>query len=100
MDARRKLAQTGLITVALAVSPEGKQASGIDIATIGIPLEEDMEAFVAEAQVDAAKALTALKGDRRRDREAVAEAVRLAVRRCGHRWIGKKPAVQVMLRAH
>jgi ribonuclease J len=100
MAARRKLAQTGLITVALAVSPEGKQASGIDIATIGIPLEEDMEAFVAEAQVDAAKALTVLKGDRRRDREAVAEAVRLAVRRCGHRWIGKKPAVQVMLRAH
>jgi len=100
MAARRKLAQTGLITVALAVSLEGKQASGIEIATIGIPLDEDMEAFVAEAQVDAAKALTVLKGDRRRDREAVAEAVRLAVRRCGQRWIGKKPAVQVMLRAH
>ena len=100
MAARRKLAQTGLITVALAVSPEGKQASGVDIATIGIPLEEDMEAFVAEAQVDAAKALTALKGDRRRDRHAITEAVRLAVRRCGQRWIGKKPAVQVMLRAH
>jgi ribonuclease J len=100
MGARRKLAQTGLITVALAVSNEGKQASGIDIATIGIPLEEDMDAFIAEAQIDVAKALTVLKGDRRRDREAVAEAVRQAVRKGAHRWIGKKPAVQVMLRTH
>ena len=100
MGARRLLAQTGLITVALAVSTEGKQASGIDIATIGIPLEEDMDAFVAEAQVDVAKALTVLKGDRRRDREAIAEAVRQALRKCGHRWFGKKPAVQVMLRTH
>ena len=100
LAARRRLSQSGLITVALAVGPEGKQASGIEIATIGIPLEEDMEAFVAEAQVDAARALTDLKGDRRRDRGAIAEAVRLAVRRTGHRWIGKKPMVQVMLRGH
>ncbi len=100
LAARRRLSQTGLITVALAVGPEGKQASGVDIATIGIPLEEDLEAFVAEAQVDTAKALTDLKGDKRRNREAIAEAVRLAVRRTAQRWIGKKPVVQVMLRAH
>ena len=100
MGARRKLAQTGLITVALAVSTEGKQASGIDIATIGIPLEEDMDAFIAEAQIDVAKALTVLKGDRRRNRDAIADAVRLAMKKCAHRWIGKKPAVQVMLRTH
>lgn len=99
MAARRKLAQYGLVTVALAVGLDGKQLSPIDIASIGIPLEEDMEAFVAEAQVDAAEALAKLKGDRRRDRGAVAECVRLAVRRCAQRWIGRKPVVQVMLRA-
>ncbi|EGD58909.1 beta-lactamase-like protein [Novosphingobium nitrogenifigens DSM 19370] len=97
--ARRKLAQLGLVTVALAVNLEGKQVSPIDVATIGIPLDEDMEAFIAEAQVDASEAVRGLKGDRRRDRLAVAEAVRLAVRRCAYRWIGKKPVVQVMLRA-
>jgi ribonuclease J len=100
MAARRRLSQTGLVTVALAVSPEGKQTSGVEIATIGVPLEEDLEAFVAEAQVDTAKALTDLKGDKRRNREAIAEAVRVAVRRTAQRWIGKKPVVQVMLRAH
>jgi len=100
MAARRRLSQTGLVTVALAVSSEGKQTSGVEIATIGVPLEEDLEAFVAEAQVDTAKALTDLKGDKRRNREAIAEAVRVAVRRTAQRWIGKKPVVQVMLRAH
>ena len=98
--ARRKLGQSGLITVALAVGMDGKQASPVEIATIGIPLDEDMDDFIAEAQVDATDALDKLKGDRRRDRGAIAEAVRLAVRRCGHRWTGKKPVVQVMLRAH
>ena len=100
MAARRKLGQMGLVTVALAVNAEGKQVSPVEVATIGIPLDEDMEGFVAEAQVDAAEAVAKLKGDRRRDRGAIAEAVRLATRRCGQRWIGRKPMVQVMLRAH
>jgi ribonuclease J len=98
MAARRRLSQAGLITVALAVGKDGRQISAVDVATIGIPLDEDMDAFIAEAQADAGEAVSGLKGDRRRDRAAIAEAVRLAVRRCGHRWIGKKPVVQVMLR--
>ncbi len=100
MAARRKLGEMGLITVALAVNGEGKQVSPVEVATIGIPLDEDMDSFVAEAQIDAGEAVAKLKGDRRRDRGAIAEAVRLAVRRCGDRWIGRKPMVQVMLRAH
>ncbi|WP_353229107.1 ribonuclease J [Novosphingobium sp.] len=97
---RRKLSQSGLITVALAVNPEGKLCSPVEIATLGIPLDEDLDTFVAEAQADAANAVSTLKGDRKRNRGAIAEAVRLAVRRCGDRWIGKKPMVQVMLRDH
>ncbi|MEL0211130.1 MAG: ribonuclease J [Novosphingobium sp.] len=96
--ARRKLSQNGLITAALAVRRDGVLASDVEIASIGIPLDEDMEAFIAEAKVDAAEALRGLKGDRKRDRVAIAEAVRLAVRRTGQRWSGKKPVVQVLLR--
>ena len=96
--ARRKLSQNGLISVALAVRHDGQLLSDIDIGAIGIPLDEDMEAFVAEAKVEAADAVRKLKGDRKRDRVAVAEAVRLAVRRAGQRWSGKKPVVQVLLR--
>jgi ribonuclease J len=96
--ARRKLSQNGLITAALAVRRDGVLASDVEIASIGIPLDEDMEAFIAEAKVEAAEALRGLKGDRKRDRVAIAEAVRLAVRRTGQRWSGKKPVVQVLLR--
>ena len=98
MVARRKLGQAGLVTAALAVNREGKVVSPVEIATIGIPLEEDLDEFVAEAQGDAAEAVAALKGDRRRNRSAIAEAVRLGVRRCAERWIGRKPVVQVLLR--
>ncbi|OYX90906.1 MAG: MBL fold hydrolase, partial [Novosphingobium sp. 35-62-5] len=96
--ARRKLSLNGLITVALAVRRDGVLASDVEVAAIGIPLDEDMEAFVAETKVETAEAIRNLKGDRKRDRVAVAEAVRLAVRRTGQRWSGKKPVVQVMLR--
>ncbi len=98
MAARRKLGNNGLISVALAVTAEGKQASAVDFGCIGVPLEEDMEPFLEEAREDVSKALKALKGDRKRDRVAVAECVRLAVRRTAQRWSGKKPVVQVLLR--
>ncbi|WP_295527929.1 ribonuclease J [Novosphingobium sp. Chol11] len=98
MASRRKLAENGLVTAALAVSPDGKLVSGVEIAAIGLPLEEDMPEYIAEAQDDVAKALLALKGDKRRDRAAIAELVRLTVRRAAQRWSGKKPVVQVMLR--
>lgn len=96
--ARRKLSLNGLVTVALAVACDGALASTVEIASIGLPLDEDMADFAAEAQGDVAIALKALKGDRKRDRLAVAEAVRLAVRRAAQRWSGKKPVVQVLLR--
>jgi ribonuclease J len=57
-----------------------------------------MDEFVTEAQGDVAKALGMLKGEKARNRAAIAEAVRLAVRRAAQRWSGKKPVVQVMLR--
>ena len=98
MVARRKLGENGLVTVALAVSREGKQASAVEVAAIGIPLEDDLADFVAEAQIDVADAIRGLKGDKKRDRLAVAEAARLAARRAAQRWSGKKPVVQVMLR--
>ncbi|MDK4805074.1 MAG: ribonuclease J [Novosphingobium aromaticivorans] len=98
MAVRRKLGNNGLISVALAVTLEGKQASAVDFGCVGVPLEEDMEPFLEEAREDVSKALKSLKGDRKRDRVAVAECVRLTVRRAAQRWCGKKPVVQVLLR--
>ena len=98
MGQRRKLAESGVVVAALAVSPVGKLKSAIEIAAVGLPLEEDMDEFVAEAQGDVSKALGTLKGEKARDRAAIAEVVRLTVRRAAQRWSGKKPVVQVMLR--
>jgi ribonuclease J len=99
MVARRKLAQNGLVSVALAVDGAGKLVSAVDVAVIGLPLEEDLAAFLDEAREDVAEAVRAVKGDKKRDRVAVAEAVRLAAMRAAKRWSGKKPVVQVLLRA-
>lgn len=96
--ARRRLANNGLVTVAVAVSRDGRLASDVEVASIGLPLDEDMGDFIAEAQADVETAVASLKGDRKRDRVAVAETVRLAARRAAQRWSGKKPVVQVMLR--
>ena len=95
---RRRVASNSLLVVALAVAANGRLVSDIELAALGFPLDEDMDAFETEARGDIERAVHTLKGARARDREAVSEAVRLAARRAALRWSGKKPVVQVMLR--
>jgi ribonuclease J len=85
---RRRLANNGVVSV--AVDEKGR----VEIAALGLPLDEDYDDFLTEASSDVAQALKKL---RRWDREERAEAVRLAVRRAATRWSGKKPQVQVLL---
>ena len=61
---------------------------------MGLPLDEDYEAFVKEARQDVAEALGKAKKAARPDRM---EAARLAARRAATRWSGKRPQVQVLL---
>lgn len=86
---RRRLARDGLLIVAL----DGK--GGAQVHGIGLPLDEDYDEFVAEAEADVAEALRKLKGAR--DPDAVAETARLAARRAAQRWSGKKPQTKVLL---
>ena len=89
---RRRLALNGMVMV--AVGGKGKH---IKVAGVGLPLVEDYDDFVVEAEADVAKALAKLKGADRKDGDAVSEAVRLAARRAATRWCGKKPQVKVLL---
>ena len=91
MVMRRRLAYNGMVVVALS-GPADAQVAGV-----GLPLDEDYDAFVEEAQADVCAAVAKLKGGARKDRDAVIEAARLAARRAAQRWSGKKPQVQVML---
>ncbi|MDR2858323.1 MAG: ribonuclease J [Novosphingobium sp.] len=91
MVMRRRLANNGLVVVAVG-------AGGcVEVAGIGLPLDEDYADFVAEACEDVTAALARLKGGAACNRDARTEAVRLAARRAAKRWSGKKPQVQVLL---
>ena len=94
MVMRRRLAANGLVIVVL----DGK--GRVHAESIGLPLEEDMDQFLAETREDVTAALAKLKGGQRHDREAVSEAARLAARRAASRWSGKKPQVRVILAEH
>lgn len=87
---RRRMAGDGVLIVALF-------HAGPQITAIGLPLDEDMAAFLAEAQSDVVTALGKLKGQARRDPDQLSETARLAARRCAQRWTGKKPQTRVLL---
>jgi ribonuclease J len=93
MNERRRAAMFGLITVALALDDEDRVKGDVEIDLQGVPVEEDREAFLAEAR-DAAAAAAAKNGGKE---DKLREAVRLAVRRCATEWTGKKPVVSVLV---
>jgi ribonuclease J len=87
---RRRMGVSGLITVTLAVAPDGKLAGTPVVRPFGVPVEVDRDDFLADATDAATRAF-----DPAADEDRVREAVRLAVRRCATLWTGKKPTVDV-----
>jgi ribonuclease J len=92
INERRKIAFSGLITVALPIDGEGRLAGNVLVRPFGVPIEADRDDFVADAADAATRAYEPAN-----DIEKVREAVRLAVRRCATLWTGKKPVVEVMV---
>ncbi len=88
---RRRISREGLVIVALG--PKGNA----QVDSVGLPLDEDYDAFIAETQADVVKAIGSLKGNAARDSASVIEAARLAARRAATRWSGKRPQVRVLL---
>jgi ribonuclease J len=93
MNERRRLALAGLISVALTVDGKDRLQGDVAIDIQGIPVEEDRQAFLADAAEAAAEAVA--KGAGSEDK--LREAVRLAVRRSATDWTGKKPVVSVLI---
>jgi ribonuclease J len=92
MNERRRIAFSGVITVAVPVARDGRAAGTPLVRAFGVPVEEDREDFIADATDAAARAYGGPG-----DEDKVREAVRLAVRRCATLWTGKKPLVDVQL---
>ncbi|MEJ2374580.1 MAG: ribonuclease J [Pseudolabrys sp.] len=93
---RRRLSFAGAVSVALALSEDGRLAADPEYDLIGIPERDGEGGFMHEAVYDAViECFESLSRGRRRDPDAVAEAVRRAVRGAiAARW-GKKPMCHV-----
>ncbi|MEC7817908.1 MAG: ribonuclease J [Pseudomonadota bacterium] len=88
---RRRLSRDGVMFVVLDDELRAR------IETLGLPLDEDQDEFLAEACADIDQAIGRLKGKDRGDPGAIHEAARLAARRAAQRWSGKRPQVRIMM---
>lgn len=93
---RRTLSFSGIITVAVALSEKGEMVAGPELDLMGIPQMtaegEPMERIAFETVMDTFESLPRA---RRRDPDAVAEAIRRGVRSVIASHWGKKPICQV-----
>ncbi|WP_439485387.1 ribonuclease J [Blastomonas fulva] len=109
MAERRKLAVNGQVSVAVALDGRGGLIGDPVVRALGLPVEDDLEAFIAETIEDVREAINKPgkakpkgRGGRSEGRSSgggndVQEAIRLAVRRAATRWTGKKPVVTVLM---
>jgi ribonuclease J len=88
---RRRIAAEGVLVVVLA------RGARPMIEAVGLPLDEDLPAFLEEATGDVLTAINRLKGKDARDPAVIHEAARLAARRAAQRWSGKKLQVRVVM---
>jgi ribonuclease J len=95
---RRKLAFAGIVTVAIAINDRGDIAGDPVVDAMGLPEKNrdgrDMTDIVADAVADLLDGLSKAK---RRDPEAVENAVHRAVRAAVNQEWGKKPACHVLV---
>lgn len=95
---RRRLAFSGVVSVALAVSQKGELMSDPEIAISGVPefgvSGDDIEDIIIEAANEGFRRLA--KG-RRRDPAAIEEAIVRAVRSAVNEEWGKKPVCHVLV---
>ena len=93
---RKRLSFAGAVSVALALTEKGELADDPSYDLLGIPERDRDGGFMHEAVHDAVlRTFDSLPRGKRRDPDAVAEAVRRAVRAAvNERW-GKKPMCHV-----
>jgi ribonuclease J len=93
---RKRLSFAGSVAVALAITDKGQLAADPELDLIGIPERDRAGDLIAEAVEEAIlKTFESLPRKRRGDPDAVAEAIRRAVRAAvNERW-GKKPMCHV-----
>lgn len=98
LRARQKLASSGIVTIALAVTAKGDLAGVPDVVTAGIPARTGNGAKIDTIVDDALfQTFDHLPRPKRRDADAVSGAIEKAVREAIAAAWGKRPAVQVLV---
>jgi len=93
---RRRLGFAGVVSVALAISERGELVADPEITLTGIPEADAQGQSIEDIAYDAAvEAFESMPRARRRDPEAVAEAVRRAIRASLSAVWNKKPTCHV-----
>ncbi len=95
---RRRLSFTGVVSIALALSPQGELAGDPDVMIAGLP-ERTNEGAAIDALIDAAifEAFESLPRGKRKDPDFVSGAIERAVRNSVNGVWGKKPQVHVLV---
>jgi ribonuclease J len=95
---RRKLAFAGVVSVAIAIDDRGEVAGDPVVHLMGIPAKSRKGGDIGELVADTvADLLDGLPKARRRDSEAVENAVERAIRAKVNELWGKKPACHVLV---
>ncbi|NCP10392.1 MAG: hypothetical protein GW859_00300 [Sphingomonadales bacterium] len=97
MNERRKLSLTGHIGAAVARDADGNLAGTPEFSMLGVPVEDERDAFVADLVRAVEQAFKQRHKAKRKGDDAFREALRLAVRRVATDWTGNKPIVDVLL---
>lgn len=95
---RARLAFAGVVSIAIALTSKGELAGDPDVVMSGVP-ERDRNGAMLDAVVDETifSTLDGLSRAKRRDADAVANAIERAVRSAfGQAW-GKRPQVHVLI---
>jgi len=94
INARRKMAHSGLMLVTLVVDKRGGLAAAARVIAKGVPVEEEEEKFLSQS-AEAAETAFAKVGPK--DMRRLQDEVKVAVRRVARQWTGKKPPTEVQI---
>jgi ribonuclease J len=98
LKTRQKLAASGIVTIALAVTAKGDLAGVPDVVTAGMPAQT-RDGIAIDAVVDGAlfQTFDHLPRQKRRDADLVSNAIEKAVRSAIANVWGKRPTVHVLV---
>jgi ribonuclease J len=94
INARRKMAHSGLMLVTLVVDRRGGLAAAARVMAKGVPVEDEEAKFLDQCAESAEMAFAKVGP---KDVRRLQDEVKVAVRRVARQWTGKKPPTEVQI---